>query len=106
MRHSLSDLIEAHRFYSEKLEAVENETLSGYNLRTCGCLGQREFDSLKAKKINELQSRIDGLEYFIDADVKGMQRDKENEKPRPVIAGDIKYSSYDDYLKSRKEDKW
>ena len=40
-------------------------------------LEQREYDSLKAEKINALQSRIDGLEYFIDADVKEMQRDKE-----------------------------
>lgn len=77
MTHTLSDLIAAHRFYSEKLKAVESETLSEYNLRTCDCLGQREFNSLKAKKINALQSRIDGLEYFIDAYVKEMQRDKE-----------------------------
>lgn len=79
MRHSLSDLIEAHRFYSEKLKAVKHETLSEYNLRTCDCLDQREYDSLKAEKINALQSRIDGLEYFIDADVKEMQKDKEEE---------------------------
>jgi hypothetical protein len=79
MKHTLSDLIEAHRFYSEKLKAVKYETLSEYNLRTCDCLDQREYDSLKAEKINALQSRIDGLEYFIDADVKGMQRDKEEE---------------------------
>lgn len=79
MKHTLSDLITAHRFYSEKLKAVERETLSEYNLRTCDCLDQREFDRLKAEKINSLQSRIDGLEYFIDADVKEMQRDKEKE---------------------------
>lgn len=79
MRHTLSDLITAHRFYSEKLKAVERETLSEYNLRTCDCLDQREFDSLKAEKINSLQSRIDGLEYFIDSDVKEMQRDKERQ---------------------------
>lgn len=76
MKHTLSDLIEAHRFYSEKLKAVEYETISEYNLRTCDCLDQREFDSLKAEKINSLQSRIDGLEYWIDAFVKEMQRDR------------------------------
>jgi len=27
----------------------------------------------------------------------------EEDKPRPVIVGDIKYSSYNDYLESRKE---
>ena len=70
MTHTLSDLISAHRFYSEKLKAVERETLSEYNLRTCDCLEQREFDSLKAKKIDTLQSRIDGLEYFIEASVR------------------------------------
>ena len=74
MTHTLSDLIEAHKFYSEKLKAVESETLSEYNLRTCDCLGQREFDSLKAKKINTLQSRIDGLEYFIESSVRKIIR--------------------------------
>lgn len=29
----------------------------------------------------------------------------EEDKPRPVIVGDIKYSSYEDYLKSRGERK-
>lgn len=77
MKHTLSDLIEAHRFYSEKLKAVKYETLSEYNLRTCDCLDQREFDSLKAEKINALQSRLDSLEYLIDASVKEMRRDKE-----------------------------
>lgn len=79
MKHTLSDLIEAHRFYSEKLKAVKYETLSEYNLRTCDCLDQREYDSLKAKMINSLQSRIDGLEYFIDSYVKEMRRDKEKQ---------------------------
>ena len=78
MTHTLSDLIEAHKFYSEKLKAVESETLSEYQQRTCDIsLEYREFDSLKAEKINALQSRIDGLEYFIDAYVKEMQRDME-----------------------------
>lgn len=78
MKHTLSDLIAAHRLYSEKLKAVESETLSEYQLRTCDCgIDQQEFDSLKAEKINSLQSRIDGLEYFIDGFVKEMQRDKE-----------------------------
>lgn len=27
------------------------------------------------------------------------------EKPRPVIVNDVKYSSYEDYIKSRKEKK-
>lgn len=76
MKHTLSDLIEAHRFYSENLKAVERETLSEYNLRTCDCLDQREYNNLKAEKINSLQSRIDGLEYWIDAFVKEMQRDR------------------------------
>lgn len=49
MKHTLSDLIEAHRFYSEKLKAVERETLSGYQLRTCDCgIDQRGFDSIRA----------------------------------------------------------
>lgn len=35
--------------------------------------------------------------YIVDVeDIK-----MEGEKPRPVIVGDIKYSSYEDYLKSR-----
>jgi len=78
MRHSLSDLIAAHRFYSEKLEAVESETLSEYQLRTCDCgISQQEFESLKAERINALQSKIDGLEYFIDYHVTGMHAEKE-----------------------------
>lgn len=77
MKHTLSDLIAAHRFYSEKLKAVERETLAGYQQRTCDCgIDQRGFDSLKAEKINSLQSRIDGLEYWIDAFVKEIQRDR------------------------------
>lgn len=80
MTHTLSDLIAAHRLYSEKLKAVKCETLSEYQLRTCDCgIDQREFDNLKAKKIDSLQSRIDGVEYFIDAYVKEMQRDKDEE---------------------------
>lgn len=39
--------------------------------------------------------------YIVDVE----DIEMEDEKPRPVIVGDIKYSSYDDYLKSRKEDK-
>ena len=78
MKHTLSDLIAAHRFYSEKLKAVKYETLSEYQLRTCDCgIDRREFESLKAKKIDSLQPRLDSLEYLIDASVKEMQRDKE-----------------------------
>lgn len=65
--HKVSELIAAHKFYSEKLKAVESETISEYQLRTCDCgISQREFDSLKAEEINALQSKIDALEYHID----------------------------------------
>lgn len=64
--HKVSELIAAHKFYSEKLEAVESETLSEYNLRTCGCLSQLEFDKIRTKEISALQSKIDALEYLID----------------------------------------
>ena len=78
MKHTLLAVIAAHRFYSEKLKAVKHETLSEYQLRTCDCgIDRREFESLKAEKINALQSRLDSLEYLIDASVKEMQRDKE-----------------------------
>ena len=30
---------------------------------------------------------------------------REEEKPRPIIVNDVKYSSYEDYLGSRKEKK-
>ena len=66
IEHEVSELIAAYRFYSEKLKSVESETLSEYNIRTCDCLGQREYDSLKTEKINALQSKIDALEYLID----------------------------------------
>ena len=39
--------------------------------------------------------------YIVDVE----DIEMEGEKPRPVIVGDIKYSSYEDYLKSRKEGK-
>lgn len=38
--------------------------------------------------------------YIVDVEDIEMEEEKQ---PRPVIVGDIKYSSYEDYLKSRKE---
>ena len=79
MKHTVTDLIAAYKFYSDKLEAVESETLSGYQLRTCDCgISQREFDNLKAEEINALQSKIDALQYFIDGFAKTVREDMEH----------------------------
>ena len=55
---------------------------------------------------NEYLECIDQLEKLILFPAKGnmifkIEELSEEEKPRPVIVGDIKYSSYEDYLKSK-----
>jgi len=62
---------------------------------------ENSFSLISWQACIEFNTQIDGLEHDKKYTVTELCGE---DKPRPVIVNDIKYSSYEDYLESRKEE--